>query len=273
MAWPCTAPLCASGNPWLLSGQSIGPNVGSPTCSDLTESSPVFCGPNGILSVPKRSCQTIIFGPDTVGGGPQPSAVLPKGGIYTSPTPTSVLFEANTHSCQYQSILAFWDPTATIILNNGAVPCYPIWSCGTGASAVPQPDWYPPKEFPFAAMTMSYQWRTTTPAGAPITSWTTILTEALRSGGVYGSNSHQTFCFMNLRSPGSPAVVLQVRVVYTNTGTVSTNSTIQNETSYLHGRYGYYNYCGPDEVFQTTLDDSGKILANTPALLTDSWVI
>jgi len=273
MAWPCTAPLCASGNPWLLSGQSIGPNVGSPTCSDLTESSPVFCGPNGVLSAPMRSCQRILFGADTVGGGPQPSAVLPKGGIFTAATPTSVLFEANTHACQYQSILAFWDPTATIILNNGAVPCYPEWSCGTGASAVPKPDWYPPTEYPFAAMTLRYQWRTLTAGLTPVTNWADIIADTERSGGVSGSNSHQSFCFMNLRSPGSPAVVLQVRVVYANTGTSPTISTIQNETSYLHGRYGYYNYCGPDEIFQTTLDDSGKPLSYNPALLTDSWIV
>ena len=278
MSWPCTAPLCASGDPWLKRGTTIGPNLGSPICDDLTESSPVFCGPGGVLSAPKRSCHEGLFINDNVAANPETPFTFGIGFFFASSTPSAIPIPANTSSCQYQSILLFWDPTSGMSLDAGQTPCYPEWPCD--ASTIPvddrvaKPDWYPPAEMPFAAAQLLYQWRSLDALGTPTAGWTTILSETIRDGDVYGSNSHEHFVMMNLRSPGAPAETIEVRVLYANvSNTALATVVLNNETSLFHGRVLLMNYCGVDDIYQTNLDSNGDPLPGYPQITTDTWII
>lgn len=270
MPWPCTAPVCVSGDPWLKRGTKIGPNIGEPICDDINESSPVFCGPGGVLSAPRRSCHEAFVVNDNVSANPETPFNFGIGFFFTSTTPSAITIPANTSSCMYQSVLLFWDPTSGLILNSGPTPCYPEWPC----APTPQPEWYPPTEMPFAAIQLLYQWRSLDATGTPTAGWTTILSETTRDGDVYGSNSHEHFVMLNLRSPGAPQETIEVRVLYANvSNTALATVTLNNETSLFHGRIIEMNYCGVDEIFQTNLDDNGDPLPGYPQITTDTWII
>ena len=181
MAVPCTS--CGLD---VISGE-LTLNLGDPLCPDITESDEVFCGPGGVLSVPREACALPIplvarnYLIATTLTNPGDVYVMPDTEIATLSTPP------NTSTCQIFAVDMFIDYTTTIVLTSCALPqCLPI-DCD-----VPLPP------APVAVIEIHYEWRID---GGP---WIGLFSDFIATTGITGTNHHQNFALQLDTNPGDP---------------------------------------------------------------------
>jgi len=187
-----TAPCTSCGLDVILGALTL--NLGTPKCATLTESSEVFCGPGGVLSVPREACALPI---------PIDDSQISINVTLTSPGESytiadvdaaKIVIPANLSTCDIIATDLYVDYTSTILAITSALPqCLPI------ICTPPLPP------APVVVVEIFYEWRTNFGV------WTGLFSDFVATSGVSSSNHHQHFVLQVDQAPGAAAATYEFR--------------------------------------------------------------